>query len=169
METARLQEAGGTEVKEGGAEQEVPTPPPSSSHLFLLIPVRTKEGGDGATKPGTPPHWAPPLRIRCWLVFSEPGPLATHHQPTFQLVRRATPSPGASPAGLLPRSRGPASQPRVGARVSPSWVPCGPSVERAHGDRHPRHTGCGHGAEDAEYLSWLRESKAHFAGGRAPS
>lgn len=101
----------GPRLRRVGLSKKCPPPPPASSQLFLLIPVRTRgEGGDGATEPGTPPHWAPPLRIRRWLVFSEPGPLAMHQQPTFQLVRRATPSPGASPAGLLPRSRGPASQ-----------------------------------------------------------
>lgn len=168
METARLQEAGGTEVKEGGAEQEVPTPHPRS-HLFLLIPVRTKgEGGDA------PSHGLP--LTGHLLSGSDAG---WSSQSPVPWPRTTSPLSSSSAEQLHPRepalqgcSHAPGGQPAshwVGARVSPSWVPCGPSVERAYGDRHPRHTGCGHGAEDAEYLAWLRESKAHFAGGRAPA
>lgn len=68
------------------------------------------------------------------------------HQPTFQLALRSDSIPGSqSFSRAAPTLQG-ASQPAsdgVGACVSPSRVPCGPSVEQARGDRHPRHAGCG--------------------------
>lgn len=124
----------GPRLRRVGLSKKSPHPPPPNSHLFLLIPVRTRgEGGDGGTEPGTLPHWAPPLRTRRWLVFSEPCPLATHHQPTFQLAPQSNYIPGRQPcnraAPTLQGARQPASR-RLGGGLcqpfpGPLWTQCG--------------------------------------------
>ena len=94
--------------------------PSPHSHLFLLIPVRTRrEGGDGGAEPGTPLPGH--LLSGSDAGWSAQSPVPPGHAPAHFPARSAeTPSPGASPsAGLLPRSGGPASQRRGGGLSQP--------------------------------------------------
>ena len=144
--------------------------PSPHSHLFLLIPVRTRrEGGDGGAEPGTPlPGHLLSGSDAGWSAQS-PVPLAMH-QPTFQLaLQRLYPRETALLQGCSHAPGGQPASDRVGACVSPSRVPCGPSVEQARGDTPDRQDAGKHGVEDAQHLERLGESKAHFTGGRAPA
>lgn len=147
--------------------------PAPHSHLFLLIPVRTRrEGGDGGAEPGTPlPGHLLSGSDAGWSAQSPvPWPCTS---PLSSSLCEATPSPGASPsAGLLPRSRGPASQPATGwgPASAPPGSPADPAWSKLVGTDTPDTQDVGkYGVEDAQYLERLRESKAHFTGGRAPA
>ena len=146
--------------------------PSPHSHLFLLIPVRTRrEGGDGGAEPGTPlPGHLLSGSDAGWSAQS-PVPLAMH-QPTFQLALQRDSIPGRQPfCRAAPTLRG-ASQPATGwgPASAPPGSPADPAWSRLVGTDTPDRQDAGkHGVEDAQHLERLGESKAHFTGGRAPA